>query len=247
VALLLGCVQQAFFSEVNAATARVLAAEGCDVFAPASQGCCGALSLHMGREDEAIAFAKRLIAALPDDVDAVVVNAAGCGSAMKGYRHLLRDEPGWRDRAEGFAARVRDVSEWLAALPPRAPRHPLPLSVGYHDACHLSHGQGVRAQPRQLLGGVPGVELVPLAEPEVCCGSAGVYNLLEPAPAAALGERKAGHIRAAGVDLVVSGNPGCLLQLSAGTERGGRRQPVRHLVEVLDASIRGIPSSDLLG
>ncbi len=154
VGMLLGCVQREFFGSVNAATVRVLAAEGCEVVAPAVQGCCGALSLHMGREDEAIAFAKRLIATFEGlDLDAVVVNAAGCGSSMKDYGWVLRDEPGWRERAERFSAKVRDVSELLVELGAVATRHPVPVAVAYHDACHLAHAQGVRAQPRAVLAG----------------------------------------------------------------------------------------------
>ena len=161
VGMLLGCVQREFFGDVNAATVRVLTAEGCDVVAPAAQGCCGALSLHMGREDEALAFAKRLIAAFePLSVDAIAVNAAGCGSAMKEYGWLLRDEPEWASRAAAFAAKVRDVSEWLVELGPVAPRHPLALTVAYHDACHLAHAQGVRSAPRELLSAIPGLELL---------------------------------------------------------------------------------------
>ena len=184
VGMLLGCVQRAFFPGVNAATARVLAAEGCDVIVPPGQECCGALSLHAGREDEALARARRLIAGFePHGVDAIVVNAAGCGSAMKDYGRLLADDPRWADRARRFSEKCLDVSELVASLGPVAPRHPLPLVAAYHDACHLAHAQGVRSQPRGLLAGIPELVVREIAEPDICCGSAGVYNLLSPEPA----------------------------------------------------------------
>jgi glycolate oxidase iron-sulfur subunit len=242
VGMLLGCVQREFFSSVNAATVRVLAAEGCEVVAPDVQGCCGALSLHMGRADEATAFAKRLIATFePLDLDAVVVNAAGCGSSMKDYAWLLRDEPGWAERAAAFTAKVRDVSELLAELGTMAPRHPLPVSIAYHDACHLAHAQGVRAQPRWLLAGIPGVEVREIAEGEICCGSAGVYNLLQPDTANELGDRKAANVAATGADVLVTANPGCLMQINTALQRTGAGMRLAHTVEVLDASIRGLP------
>jgi glycolate oxidase iron-sulfur subunit len=247
VGMLLGCVQREFFSGVNAATARVLAAEGCDVVAPRVQGCCGALSLHMGREDESIAFAKRLIATFESlELDAVVVNAAGCGSSMKDYGWVLRDEPGWADRAAAFAASVRDVSEIMMSLGPRAVRQPLDVTVAYHDACHLAHAQGVRAQPRALLAGIPGLQLREVTEPDICCGSAGVYNLLQPETARELGDRKAALVAATEADLVVSANPGCLMQLHTSLQRlgpgEGSAPRLAHTVEVLDASIRGLPA-----
>jgi glycolate oxidase iron-sulfur subunit len=242
VGLLLGCVQREFFSAVNAATARVLAAEGCDVIAPSSQGCCGALSLHMGREQQAVQFAKRLIATFEAlRVDAVVVNAAGCGSSMKDYGWVLRDEPGWAERAERLAAKVRDISEWLVELGPRAPRHPVPGKVAYHDACHLAHAQRVRSQPRQLLAQVPGLELVEIAEPDICCGSAGVYNLLQPETARELGQRKAANIAATGAAVVVTANPGCLMQIGTALVAQDVPMSLTHTVQVLDASIRGVP------
>jgi glycolate oxidase iron-sulfur subunit len=247
VGMLSGCVQRVFFSEVNAATARVLAADGCEVVAPASQGCCGALSLHAGREAEAQAFARDAIAAFEAaGVDEVVVNAAGCGSAMKDYGHLLRDDPDWADRAKAFSARVRDLSELLAELGPVAERRPLPLTVAWHDACHLAHAQGVRAQPREVLGAVPGLELREVGEGEICCGSAGVYNLVEPEPARELGDRKATNVLATGADLLVTSNPGCLMQIRAAVERRGERLPVAHVAEVLDASVRGADPGSLL-
>ncbi|MGH2761350.1 MAG: (Fe-S)-binding protein, partial [Thermoleophilaceae bacterium] len=175
--LLTGCVQAAFFPDVNAATARVLAAEGCAVVVPPAQGCCGALHIHSGLELEAQRFARRTIETFErSGVDFVVVNAAGCGSAMKDYGHVLRDEPDWAERAQAFSAKVRDVTEFLAEVEPRAERRPLRMTVAYHDACHLAHAQAVRTQPRELLHGIPELELVEPAEWELCCGSAGIYN-----------------------------------------------------------------------
>ena len=240
VGLVTGCVQRVFFAEVNAATVRVLAAEGCDVFAPAAQGCCGALALHAGRDDDARAFARQLIAAfesLPDQVREIVVNAAGCGSTMKTYGELLADDPEWAGRAARFASRVRDVTETLAGLPPQATRQPIQARVGYHDACHLAHAQGVRAEPRALLQTIPGLALVPLAEPDICCGSAGIFNLVQPEMAATLGHRKAAHIADAGVDMVVTSNPGCILQIRAALRDAANPPQVIHVVELLDRSI----------
>jgi glycolate oxidase iron-sulfur subunit len=241
VGLLAGCVQRVFFDPVNAATIRVLAAEGCEVVVPRAQGCCGALGVHSGREQEALGYARRLIDAFEaTGVDSIVVNAAGCGSTMKDYGYLLRDDPVYAERARTFSAKVRDVTELLAELEPVAPRLPIPLRIAYHDACHLSHAQGVRRQPRALLQAIPGVELADIAEGDICCGSAGIYNLVEPRPAAELGERKARNILAARPDVVVAGNPGCLLQIGAALAGMGVRIPTLHPVELLDASIRGV-------
>jgi glycolate oxidase iron-sulfur subunit len=240
VGMLLGCVQREFFPGVNAATARVLAAEGCEVVSPAEQGCCGALSLHAGRESEAVVRAKRLITAFEAaGVDAVVVNAAGCGSSMKEYGRLLGDDPAWATRAAEFAAKCRDVSELLVELGPVATRHPLPVIAAYHDACHLSHAQGVRSQPRELLAAIPGLDLREIPEADICCGSAGIYNLVNPEPARALGERKAANVRSTGASLLVTANPGCLMQIDSALRREGQPVALAHTIEVLDASIRG--------
>jgi len=246
VGMLTGCVQREFFPEVNAATARLLALEGCDVVIPAAQGCCGALSVHNGRAAEARGFARALVDAFSDaDVDRVVVNSAGCGSSMKEYAEPLADDPAYAERAAAFAGRVRDVTEVLVELGPVAERHPLDLSVAYHDACHLAHAQGVRAQPRQLLGDIPGLELREIREAAVCCGSAGVWNLLNPEPAAELADRKAGNVTATGADLLVTANPGCLLQIGSALRRAGTPLAIAHTVQVLDASLRGRPASSL--
>jgi glycolate oxidase iron-sulfur subunit len=169
----------------------------------------------------------------------VAVNVAGCGSVMKDYGHLLADDPEWAQRAEAFSAKVRDVHELLASHEPRAQRHPLALKVAYHDACHLAHAQGIRAQPRALLAAIPGLELREIAEPEICCGSAGVYNLLQPEPAQALGDRKATNVAATGADLITTGNPGCLMQIRSALERTGRPMRLAHPIELLDASLAG--------
>lgn len=244
VGMLTGCVQREFFPGVNAATARVLAAEGCDVIAPAAQGCCGALSMHNGRKDEAQQYARRLIdtfeaAGLGVGIETVVVNAAGCGSAMKEYGRLLRDDPAYAARGAAFSAKVRDVSEFLVELGPLARRQPVEASVAYHDACHLSHAQRVRSQPRALLGAIPGLQLREVPDGEICCGSAGIYNVLNPGPADDLGDRKAASILATGAGTVVTANPGCLLQIRSALERAGTPLRMVHTVEVLDASIRG--------
>jgi glycolate oxidase iron-sulfur subunit len=245
VGLLLGCVQRVLFPQVNAATARVLAAEGCEVVVPAAQSCCGALLVHAGEEKKAEQLARQTIDAFETaKVDAVIINAAGCGSNLKEYGHLLRGDPQYAGRAKAFAAKCRDVSEFLAELEPRATRHALPLRVAYHDACHLQHAQGVRTQPRALLGRIPQLQLLEIPEAAICCGSAGIYNLVQPEAALQLGDRKAGHVAALDADVVVSANPGCLLQLQAALARAGRKLPVRHTVQVLDASIRGVSLSD---
>ncbi|WP_026370329.1 glycolate oxidase subunit GlcF [Kallotenue papyrolyticum] len=240
VGLLLGCVQRVFFADVNAATARVLQAEGCEVIALPEQPCCGALLVHAGREQEAQALARRMIDVWErEQIDVLVINAAGCGSTLKEYGWLLRDDPAYAERARRFAAACRDVSEVLAGLEPRAPRHPLPLTVAYHDACHLQHAQGVRAEPRAVLSTIPGLEIREIAEAAICCGSAGIYNLVAPEPAQQLADRKVQHVLATGADVLATSNPGCLLQIMNGLRRAGSAMPAVHPVELLDASIRG--------
>ena len=240
VALLSGCVQDVFFHRVNEATVRVLAAEGYDVLVPRDQQCCGALELHAGREETALGRARRTIARFETlDVDTVVTNVAGCGSSMKDYGHLLSDDEAWASRATAFSGRVRDVHEVLAELEPVAPRHPFRGRVAYHDACHLGHAQKVRAQPRAVLRTIPEVELVDLPEAELCCGSAGIYNMVAPEAAGELGARKAGNVRSVRPDVVVTANPGCLLQI--GKHMADDGVPILHPVQLLDASIRGVP------
>ena len=202
-----GCIQRVFFGDVNAATVRVLAAEGFEVHAPRKPRCCGSLMMHAGLEDEALVLARETIAAY-EDFDAIGVNVAGCGSGMKDYAHLLADDPEWAERAEAFSAKVKDVSELLAGVEPRVVRHPLELKVAYHDACHLAHAQGVRDEPRELLRSIPGVELVEPDEWQICCGSAGIYNLVQPEAAAKLGKRKAANLAATEPDVDRRRQPG---------------------------------------
>jgi glycolate oxidase iron-sulfur subunit len=247
VGVLTGCVQGTFFPDVNAATVRVLAAEGCDVIVPRRQGCCGALSAHGGRENQALEFSRKTIETFERaGVDAVVVNAAGCGSNIKEYGYLLRDEPEWAARAEGLAAKAYDITEFVAHLGQVAERHPLPMSIAYQDACHLAHAQGIRSQPRCLLRGIPGVEVRELNEAEICCGSAGTYNMLQPGAARELGERKAAAVLKTGAQLMVTANPGCWMQVATTLARTGKRMLVAHTVQVLDAAIRGVTVEQLL-
>jgi len=247
VGLLLGCVQREFFPQVNAATARVLAAEGCEVIAPGTQPCCGALLVHAGEEAAALELAKKTIDAFEgSNVEAIVSNAAGCGSNVKDYAYLLRDDPAYADRARSFSAKCKDVSEILASLEPRVTRHPLKLRVAFHDSCHLLHAQGVRSQPRALLSKIPGLQLAEIPESVICCGSAGIYNLVQPDAANAIGDRKAMLIAPLKADVVATGNPGCLQQLEASLSRNGQQTPVVHTIQLLDASIRGTALKTLL-
>jgi len=230
-ALLTGCVQRFFFPEINLATARLLSAAGWEVVVPRAQGCCGALHLHAGRLDEFRAMARSLMATLGRDVDIVVTNAAGCGSALKEYGHWLGDE-----EAERFAGLVKDISEVLVDAD--LPLGELRETVTYHDACHLAHGQKVRAQPRELLRRIPGVTLVELTDSDLCCGSAGVYNLLEPEMAAELGRRKLERIRETGARIVAAGNPGCIMQISQQALEAGLALEVMHPVTLLSRALR---------
>jgi glycolate oxidase iron-sulfur subunit len=238
VGFLTGCVQRVFFADVNAATVRVLTAEGCDVVAPRAQRCCGALSEHAGREPEALERARRLIDAFEDAaVDTIVSNVAGCGSSLKEYARLLRDDPHYAQRAAAFSAKVRDISELLAELGPVAPRHPIQARLAYHDACHLGHAQGVRAQPRAVLETIPGLQVTDIPEAEICCGSAGIWNLVNPEPAAELGRRKVENVLSVTPDALATSNPGCLLQIR---RYWPGNLPMFHPIELLDASIRGV-------
>jgi glycolate oxidase iron-sulfur subunit len=236
VALLLGCVQRVFSADVHSATIGVLAAEGFEVLAPPAPDCCGALQLHAGEEEAALARAATTVAKLGElgELDHIVVNAAGCGAAMKEYGELLGTPA-----ARAFSAKVRDVSELLGSIEPRAPRRPLAMRVVYHDACHLLHAQGVRDQPRELLRAIPGLELLEVgAEPDVCCGSAGVYNLLQPSAGAELGARKARHLLATGAQAIAAGNPGCASQLDYHLRKLGQPLPIHHPVELVWKSLR---------
>jgi glycolate oxidase iron-sulfur subunit len=242
VALVAGCVQRVFNPGVNEATLRVLSAEGCEVLVPRGQGCCGALSMHAGREEESLAFARRLIADFEaQQTEAILINAAGCGSHLKDYGRLLAKDPAFAERARAFSAKVRDINEFLAALPARAPRRPLQLRIAMHDACHLNHAQRIRAQPRALLAGIPGVTVLEVPEGDQCCGSAGIYNLVQPQSADQIGARKVDNVLATGADLLASANPGCTLQIQKILRERGKFVPAAHPVEILDASISGTP------
>jgi glycolate oxidase iron-sulfur subunit len=233
VGLLTGCVQRAVFPDVNAATARVLAADGFEVVAP-PQGCCGALSVHAGRLEEGKAFARALVRAF-EKVDLVVVNSSGCGSHLKEVGWLLGDES-----AAEFSNKVRDVGELLAGVAPRTPRHPLPLKVALQDSCHVRHAQGLPVASLSSLARIPSLEVVEPAEQDLCCGSAGIYNLVEPEAARELGDRKAANVRATGAQAYASANPGCLVQVSQALRRAKRPLPALHPIELVDASIRNV-------
>jgi glycolate oxidase iron-sulfur subunit len=239
VGLVSGCVQRVFYPEVNEATRRVLAAEGCEVVVP-PQGCCGALSIHAGRAEESRAMARALIEAFGTGrLDAIIVNAAGCGSSLKDYGRIFANDAELAGRAAAFSAKVKDVTEFLASIPPVAVRHPLERRVAYHDSCHLAHAQKVKDAPRALLSGIPGVTLVEIPDGEQCCGSAGIYNLVEPESAAEIGRRKAENVASTNADLLASANPGCSLQIATLLKEHGTALPVFHPVEILAASFEG--------
>jgi glycolate oxidase iron-sulfur subunit len=238
VAMVAGCVQRVFFPNVNEATIRVLTAEGCDVVVPKLQGCCGALSLHSGRVDEAKGFAARLISAFEGEkVDAIIINTAGCGSALKEYGHLFASDEAMRERAYAFVEKVRDINEFLAQLTPIAPRYPLKGRVAYHDACHLAHAQGIRSQPRELLSSIPGLTLCEIPNGDQCCGSAGTYNLFEPESSIEIGERKVDNVLSTHPDILASANPGCTLQIQSLLRKRNIALRAAHPIEILDASI----------
>jgi glycolate dehydrogenase iron-sulfur subunit len=241
IALLLGCAQHAFFPDVNLATARVLAANGFEVVAPRGQGCCGSLLVHEGEREKGKALARKAIDVFEAaGADLVAINAAGCGSVMKDYGDLLKDDSRYAGRATALSQRVRDVSQILAEAGLTGTLHPVKLRVAYHDACHLAHGQRVRAEPRALLAAIPGLELIPLREADFCCGSAGVYNLLHPELSREFLERKLDRLAETGAQVVAAGNPGCLLQLAMGLRQRGLPMRAVHTVEILDWSYRGV-------
>jgi len=238
--LLTGCVQRFFLPQVNSATARVLSENGYEVVAPKDQGCCGSLLVHEGEREQAKAFARKTIDIFERaSVDVVVVNAAGCGSVMKEYWELLHTDPAYAQKAEAFSKKVRDVSQLLAQVPLNGRLRALPRTVTYHDACHLARGQRVRQEPRKILKAIPGLQLVELKESDFCCGSAGIYNLLHPDLAQQFLDRKIERIKETGADVVVSGNPGCSLQIEKGLKERGLNIRVLHPVELLDWAYRG--------
>jgi glycolate oxidase iron-sulfur subunit len=240
VALLTGCVQDLIYSHVNRDTADVLLANGCTVVTPPAQGCCGSLHAHNGEYEMAKDYARRLLDHFDlDRLDAVITNAAGCGSHLKHFDRLLQDDPRYAARAAQWSAKVRDISEWLVEIDFRAPEKPgLPVRATYHDACHLCHGQKITAQPRELLARIPGLQIAPLAESMWCCGSAGIYNLIQPDMAGKLLQRKLEHIAATGATVVATGNPGCLLQLQNGLAARGVQIEVVHPVTLLARAYR---------
>ncbi len=234
VAFLTGCAMSLFFAEINEATLRLLRRNGCEVVLPQNQACCGALNIHNGEVASARAMARRNVDAFPVDVDAILTNAAGCGAAMKEYGHLLGDDPDYRERAERFSTLVRDTGEFLAALGLRNSPKATDRVVTYQDPCHLAHGQGVRAQPRALLAALPGTTLREMVASDRCCGSAGIYNFLQPETSDALLAEKMEAIRATGASVVVAPNPGCMMQLRYGVRRFGVPVRVAHLMDLLD-------------
>jgi glycolate oxidase iron-sulfur subunit len=244
VGLVTGCVQGVFFPNVNAATARVLAAEGCEVVVPPGQGCCGALSTHAGRLDEARRLVRGLIERFEAiEVDLVVINSAGCGSHLKDCERLFAGDA-FHPRAAAFARKVRDVNELVASLPPRAVRHPIQARIAYHSPCHLGHAQKLNAPPRALLRAIPGLELVEIADGDQCCGSAGIYNLVQPESAGQVGARKAAAVQATGARFLASGNPGCTLHIQRQLRERGATIRAAQPIEILDASIRGESEPD---
>jgi len=242
VGVILGCVQRLFFSDVNEATVRVLTANGCEVVIPQSQGCCAALPEHQGQTKQAQALARQMIDSFADTgVDFIIINAAGCGHTLKEYGHILADDLEYRDKAQQFAAKVKDAQEFFANVGLTAQLHPLsdrPINLVYQDACHLLHGQKISLQPRQLLRQIPGVSLKEPVDAALCCGSAGVYNMLQPEVAEELGKQKAANVLNTGADLIVSANPGCSLQINK--YLSDRKISIKHPMELLDYSIRNI-------
>lgn len=245
VALFTGCVAEAMFHHVNWATARVLQQNGCDVVIPRNQACCGAIHYHSGAGQPALQLARTNASAFQiNDIDAVIINVAGCGSMLKDYGHvgeeLAKQDQMLRTSLDHFASKVKDVSEFLMQLGPIKPEGEVAMNATYHDACHLCHAQRIREQPRDLMALVPGLKLIPLAESEICCGAAGSYNLTEPEMADRLADRKLKNILATGAQAVISGNAGCSLQIQAAIKQTGKPIWVAHPMEILDLSYRGL-------
>lgn len=248
VALLTGCVGSVLFGSVNQATVQVLTRNGCDVVVPPGQGCCGALHLHTGASARAREMARKNLEAFnPADVDAIITNAAGCGSTLKDYGRLFAGDDKMEERARAFSAKVRDIAEFLAEIDLEPPTGPIRRRATYHDACHLAHGQGIRAEPRRLLAMIPGLELVPLRDSEMCCGSAGLYSLLQPDMSSRLLEQKVAAILDTGADLVATGNPGCAMQIMKGLRERNVPVEVKHPVELLAESYAAAKESSGAG
>jgi len=232
-----GCVMNTTFTSTNLATLRVLLANGCEVVIPKTQNCCGALNIHSGERQSAQKMARKNIRAFESlELDAIVVNAAGCGAALKEYGELLADDPEYVERAEAFSHQVRDVNEFLGEIEVIPPTGSIPKRVTYDEPCHLVHAQGIHQQPRDLIRMIPDLEFVELQESEWCCGSAGIYNILEPEIASQMLERKVKYIQDTGAEIVLTGNPGCLLQIQMGIRRHQLPIRVMHPIDLLDAS-----------
>jgi glycolate oxidase iron-sulfur subunit len=244
VGVILGCVQRLFFSKVNEATVRVLTANGCEVVIPKSQGCCAALPEHQGQKEQAQTLARQMIDSFAESgVDYIIINAAGCGHTLKEYGHILADDPNYREKAKAFAAKVKDAQEFLAEVGLTTPLSPITdneLTMVYQDACHLLHGQKISIQPRQLLKQIPGVKLREPIDAALCCGSAGVYNMLQPEVAEELGQQKVTNLLNTGARLIASANPGCSLQINKHLQIQGKEIPLMHPIELLDYAIRGV-------
>ncbi len=237
VALFAGCIMSTAFAETDRATIRVLLAHNCSVVVPKGQGCCGALTVHAGDMDEARTMARRNIDAFErGGAEYIIVNAAGCGSALKEYAHLLHEDSAYADRAAHFSAQVRDITEFLANRPLKQPRQAQTLKVTYQEACHLVHAQRISQQPRKLLRSIPGLELIEMRESALCCGSAGIYNVTQPEMSRRLQERKIQHVQETGASIVVTANPGCFLQLQSGLRKAGSPVQVLHIVDLLDTA-----------
>ena len=235
VAFLGGCIANISFARLNEATVRVLRKNGCEVSIPAAQGCCGALHVHAGMREEARKLARRNIDAILDgNYDAIITNAGGCGSTLKEYGELLEHDPAYAEKARRFSALVKDVTEFLASIELNPNLRAAPMVATYQDSCHLAHGQKVRSAPRKLLASVPGLELREMPLSDLCCGSAGIYNVVHTGMAMALLEKKMASVNGTGAEVIVTANPGCMLQLSAGVKKFGRGQRVAHVVEILD-------------
>ncbi len=239
VAFLAGCIANVSFARLNEATVRVLQKNGCEVVVPAGQNCCGALHVHSGLREEARGLARRNIdAVMGGEFDAIITNAAGCGSTLKEYGELLEHDPEYAEKARKFTSLMRDVNEFLASIELNTRMGQTPITVTYQDSCHLAHGQRVRSQPRQLLRAVPGLEFREMPMADLCCGSAGIYNVLQNEMAMTVLKSKMDYVNMTGADVIVTANPGCMLQLKAGVALHGKGQRVAHVVEILDEAYR---------
>ncbi len=239
VGFISGCIMDQIFRDINEATIRVLSANGCEVITPLAQQCCGALHVHAGEAEHGRELARHNITVFESyNCDAIIINSAGCGSTIKEYGHLLRDDPVYASRAEAFSAKVKDISEFLTGIDWKRDMGELAYTVAYHDACHLAHGQKIRQQPRQLLQAIPGMKMVPLKEADWCCGSAGIYNITNQDMATQLLERKMDNIIASGASVIATGNPGCMMQIAMGVRERGLEMNVVHPVQLLDEAYR---------